>query len=121
MKEAVIRETIKTNNVFNEGFIHIKDDSIEGCFTFDYVKITLTSNLLSLELYERNFYLENTFKYTTNIKFFSCHCSDETLYVPQSYTLFSEDHSVLILRLEQVVPNSPNLTKILKKIETTRF
>ena len=121
MNEAVIRATIKTNTVLNEGFIHIKDDLVEGCFTFDYVKIALTSNLLSLELHERNFCLEDPLKCNTKIKFFSSHCSEKTLFVPYSYTLFSEDHYVLILKLEEIIPNSPDITKILKKIKTVRF
>lgn len=55
MKEIVTRATIKTDTVYNTGFIHIKDSLIEEVFTLDYVDIILANNTMELLLKEHHF------------------------------------------------------------------
>lgn len=122
MKEIVTRATIKTDTVYNTGFIHIKDSLIEGVFTLDYVDIILANNTMELLLKEHHFdfFKPGFVRHRIVPTIYTTHYSHQFLYVPDTYPLCDTSGHVLILSLDEVVHDPSLIASILRRIEIAK-
>lgn len=123
MKELVIRATIATNTVFNTGFLHMKDSSIEGVFSLDYVRILLDGKQMMLDLKEQIWEFDSFRNPRSRIEL-SCYSTPyrhEFLYTPDTYSLTDERGSFLSLSLEEPIYDSEQISRILQQINFIRF
>lgn len=121
MKEIVVRATIKTDQFSNTGFIHIKDNLIEGVFTFDYAKIILDGSKMILHYEEHNIIPDF---YGIIDEFISSIYEKKYLYpyleVPYTYTLRDETGCLLVLSIKDIIQKTDLISQILSDIETVR-
>lgn len=122
MKEIVTRATIKTDTVYNTGFLHIKDSLIEGVFTLDYADIILANNIMELLLKEHDFdfFAPGFVRHTVVPTIYTTRYPHQFLYVPDTYSLCDASGRVLILSLEEVIYDSTLIASILQKIELAK-
>lgn len=117
MKEIVARATIKFNNCFNSGFVHIKNNVLEGAFTLDYVKIHIINNSMDLLMIENVFsYEDNNLKNYLKISSYQTPYPYETFNFFDEYILSDVDGSTLSLTIESLLDTVPEQLEILSLI-----
>lgn len=119
MKELVVRATLKTDQYFNEGYIHISKELCEGIFTLDYLSLTVLDNKIVVHV------SDNTFNSNGNLVrkeklFFSYYPYDE-LFIPDDYILHDYDGNTLFLSITKIISDKEDISKILDQIALIRF
>lgn len=123
MKEIVVRAIIRTETVFNEGYLHINGEIIEGIFTLDYVRINLDGKEMFLTLIERSIYYDemNNLIHKCTFNYYKQRYSHNYLYSPDTYSLCDETGSLLTISLEEPIKDSDEISQILKDINYVRI
>ncbi len=122
MNEIIIRTTLKTQNTFNTGFLWIKDNQIEGIFTFDYVKIIIFNKKLSLHIFERLIFFdeEDILHDEFNLHCYSSTYLYDNLFAPDEYILFDKNNNILTMSLLEPVTDKFRISSIKNLIEQSR-
>ena len=121
MKDVVARATIETSTFFNTGFIHIKDNKIEGIFTFDYINILLDGKNMILNIVENSIYfdediLHHDFLYSTYQSSFPY----LEFYIPDTYHLYDESQNLLTFSIDNIVLDQKEKLRVIECIKKIR-
>ena len=122
-KEIVARATLKIPGIFfNTGFVHIKDDILEGIFTLDYLQMCIYNNKPTAHLSEKSYFLNDyglaIIKITETLFRSKSNCAN--LYDPNIFYLYDESGEELILSVYEPV-ESYQIPSILHEIDKVRF
>ena len=121
MKDVVARATIETSTFFNTGFIHLKDNEIEGIFTLDYIKILLTGKNIILDATENSIELNKVSCFsTTKYNTYQGSYTYDDLYIPETYSLYDENNNPLTLSIESIIYDLELKSAILESINKHR-
>ena len=120
MKDFLVNAKIRTDRFSNTGIIHIKDNLIEGIFTFDYVKILLDGKKMSLILNEHKLEFNSDHSVRkTSIRPTIYEANYEETYIesPLSYILFDASGEGLSLILTEPIKDPYQVSHILERLE----
>lgn len=123
MSRVAIRATYKTETVYNEGYICIDGDTIEGVFGLDYVKIDFSpGNSFFFILYEMSFSVEDK-QLLASIK--RSIYESQKLYVPElcspeDYLLFGSEGD-MNLSLIEVETDIAKIKEVFESLEKVRL
>ena len=121
MKKVVYRAIYHTSKTYNEGYICILGDQIEGVFGFDYAKIDFKSGYFHMLLVEQIFVPgdNHIIKRICPMVYDSQPICDNTFYCPETYLLFNR-HDGMSLSLVEKVTDSTKINKIFEQLEDLR-
>lgn len=120
MKDFLVKAKIRTDRFSNTGILHVQENLIEGLFTFDYVKILLDGNKMSLILNEHIFEFNSDHSvHKTSIipTIYEAKYDQTYLESPLSYILFDATGEGLSLILTDPIKDPFQISHILEKLE----
>ena len=121
MKKIVYRATYHTSKCYNEGYICILGDQIEGVFGYDYAKIDFKESYFHLLLVEQVFIPSNKhlIRRICPMVYDSQKLNDSKFHCPETYLLFNR-HDGMSLSLTEKVTESAKIDEIIKNLDELR-
>ena len=123
-KIVIVRAKIKTENIYNEGYICIDKENniIEGILGLDYIKIEIFKNIMTLSLHENLYFiydgvLRNAIRDTTFISK-KLYCNE--LYCPDEYYLYGNNSETMLLTLEGCEYDTKKIKIVLENLNRFR-
>ena len=123
MNRVVMRATYTTETIYNEGFVCVSDNGIEGIFGLDYFRLKPMDNCFELMMSE----------FTVASKFNRCYVGirrkhyisqtlyDTQLYCPETYLFFSNNSTDgICLSLTEKVNDNYKIAEVFSDLEMLR-